>query len=57
MFFLFDAYPASYLMDIAGFSPVVKWPGREDDDSPPCSTEVKNAWNYTSVPPYVFKAR
>jgi hypothetical protein len=29
----------------------VKWPGREADHLPPSSTEVKNAWNYTSAPP------
>jgi hypothetical protein len=28
----------------------VKWPGREADHSPPSSTEVNNAWNYTSTP-------
>jgi hypothetical protein len=25
--------------------------GREADHSPPCSAEVKYAWNYTSIPP------
>jgi hypothetical protein len=30
----------------------VKWPGREADHSPPSNTEVKNAWSYTSAPPY-----
>jgi hypothetical protein len=29
----------------------VKQPGREADHLPPSSTEVKNAWNYTSTPP------
>jgi hypothetical protein len=29
----------------------VKRPGREADHSPPSSTEVKNAWSYTSTPP------
>jgi hypothetical protein len=32
-------------------SPGVKRPGREADHSPPSSTEVKNAWGYTSTPP------
>jgi hypothetical protein len=34
----------------------VKWPGREADHSPPSSAEVKNAWSYTSTPPYTFMA-
>jgi hypothetical protein len=34
----------------------VKRPVREADLSPPSSVEVKNAWNYTSTPPYVFMA-
>jgi hypothetical protein len=25
----------------------VKWPGREADQIPPSSAEVKNAWSYT----------
>jgi hypothetical protein len=29
----------------------VKRPGREADNSPPSSAEVKNAWSYTSTPP------
>jgi hypothetical protein len=29
----------------------VKRPGREADHSPPSSTEVKNAWSYTSTLP------
>jgi hypothetical protein len=33
-------------------SPGVKWLGREGDLS--SSVEVKNAWIYTSTPPYVF---
>jgi len=36
---------------VAGaLSPEVKWPGREADNSPPSSAEVKNAWRYTSTP-------
>jgi hypothetical protein len=34
-------------------TPEVKRPGLEADCSPPSSTEVKNAWSYTSTP-YVF---
>jgi len=34
----------------------VMWPGHEADHSPPSITEVKNAWSYTSVPPYVLMA-
>jgi hypothetical protein len=34
----------------------VKRPRREADHSPPSSAEVKNAWSYTSTPPYVFIA-
>jgi hypothetical protein len=30
--------------------------GREADHSPSSSAEVKNAWNYTSTPHYVFMA-
>jgi len=29
----------------------VKRPGREADHSPSSSSEVKNAWSYTSTPP------
>jgi len=29
----------------------VKRPGREADQSPPSSVEVKNAWSYTSTVP------
>jgi hypothetical protein len=34
----------------------VKRPDREADHSPPSSTDVKNAWSYTSTPQYVFMA-
>jgi hypothetical protein len=30
----------------------LKW--HEGDNSPPTSTEVKNAWSSTSISPYVF---
>jgi hypothetical protein len=33
-----------------------KRPGREADNSPPSSAEVKNAWSYTSTPQYDFVA-
>jgi len=32
----------------------VKRPGCEADHSPPTSTEIKNAWNYTAIHPYIF---
>jgi len=31
--------------------PGVKWPGHEADHPRPSSAEVKNSWNYTSIPP------
>jgi hypothetical protein len=34
----------------------VKWPGREDDHSPPSSAKIMNKWIYTSTPLYVFVA-
>jgi hypothetical protein len=34
----------------------VKRPGREADNSPPSSAEIKTAWSYTSTPQYVFMA-
>jgi len=34
----------------------LKRPGREADHLPPYSVEVKNAWSYTSTPPYIFMA-
>jgi hypothetical protein len=37
-------------------SPGVKRPGRETDHSPPYSAQDKNAWSYTSIPQYVYKA-
>jgi len=40
----------------------VKWsrssipgpPAHKTDHSPPSSAEIKNAWSYTSIPPYVL---
>jgi hypothetical protein len=34
----------------------VKRPGREADQSPPTSAEVKKMWIYTSPPPHAFMA-
>jgi hypothetical protein len=34
----------------------VKQPRRRADHSPPSSAEIKNAWCYTSTPPYAFMA-
>jgi hypothetical protein len=34
----------------------VKWVGREADNSPPSTAEVKNPWSYTSTPQYAFMA-
>jgi hypothetical protein len=34
----------------------IKLPGREADQSPPSSAEVKNAWSYTSTPQHAFMA-
>jgi hypothetical protein len=48
------AHPVSYPMGTRIFSQEVKAAGRETDHSPPSSAEIKNAWSYTSTPPYVF---
>jgi hypothetical protein len=39
-----------------GISLGVKRPGRDADNSPLSSAEVKNVWSYTSTPLYVFMA-
>jgi hypothetical protein len=36
--------------------PRVKWQGRESNHSPPSRAKVKNAWDYTSTPQYLFMA-
>jgi hypothetical protein len=36
--------------------PGAKRPEREADHSSPSSSEVNNAWNYTSTPQYAFMA-
>jgi hypothetical protein len=51
------AHPASYPVGIRGSFPGDKVPGCEADYSPPSSSEVKNAWNYTSIPQYAFGAQ
>jgi hypothetical protein len=38
------------------FFPRVKRQGREADQSPPTSAELKNTWIYTSTSPYAFMA-
>jgi len=50
------AHPASHQIDTGGSSQGVKRPGHEADLSHPSGTEVKNTWNYTFTPPYVFVA-
>jgi hypothetical protein len=45
------SHPASYLMGIRSSFTGVKRPGREGYHSPLASTEVKNAWSYTSTLP------
>jgi hypothetical protein len=47
---------ASYPMGNGEFSPREKRPGRETGHSPPSSTEVKNAWPYTSTPQHILVA-
>jgi hypothetical protein len=44
----------SYSMGTRALSLEVKRLGREGDDSPKASVEVKKMWFYTSTPPYVF---
>jgi hypothetical protein len=46
--------PAFYPVGTRGSFLGVKRPGREADHSPPSSTEVKNAWSYTSAPQHAF---
>jgi len=47
--------PIQWIM--VSLSPEVKRPRREADHSLPFNAEVKNAWNYSSSPPYAFIAR
>jgi hypothetical protein len=48
------AHPASYPKTIGGYISGDKATG--DHHTPPTSAEVKNAWIYTSTPPYAFMA-
>jgi hypothetical protein len=50
------AHPASYPVVLGALFPELKRPGREADNSPPISVEVKSTWIYTPTPPYVFIA-
>jgi hypothetical protein len=54
--FLFSASSRLTLgsTQLGALSPGVKRPGREGDDSPAASAEVKKIWIYTSIPPYTF---
>jgi hypothetical protein len=49
-------HPGTYLVGTGGgdFFLGVKWLGHEADHPPLSSAEVKNAWNYTSIFPYIF---
>jgi hypothetical protein len=58
-FFLFISTPRQQLgltQLIIQWLPRVKQSGCEADNSPPSGVEVKNAWSYTFIPPYVFMA-
>jgi hypothetical protein len=46
-------HPAFHSVGIVAYL-WVKRPEREDDHSPPSSTEVTNTWSYTYTPQYVF---
>jgi hypothetical protein len=50
------ADPASYSMGTGALSPGVKPSGREADNSPPTSAEVKKTSISTSTPLYAFMA-
>jgi hypothetical protein len=52
----YGAHPASYLIGNEGSFQEVKQPGREADQSPIASAEVKKTCIYTSTPPYAFMA-
>jgi len=43
------AHSASYRMGTRALSPKEKRQGREANNSPPSSAEVKNAWSYPSI--------
>jgi len=48
-------HPASYTMDTGNSFSLGKASGTFDP-SPPSSADFRNAWSYTSTPPYVFVA-
>jgi hypothetical protein len=48
--------PTDISIGYRGFFPGVKGPGRGANHSPLSSAEVKNAWRYTPIHPYVFLA-
>jgi hypothetical protein len=48
------AHPASYPMGTSGSFTGVKQPGCEADHPSLSSDDVKNAWSYTSTPPFIF---
>jgi hypothetical protein len=48
------AHPVSYPVSSAGSFPGLMRLKRKAGRSAPFTTEVKNAWSYTSTPPYVF---
>jgi hypothetical protein len=41
-------------MGIGGYSPAVKWMGREADCSRPSGTTIKKEWSYIPTPSYAF---
>jgi len=47
----YAAHLTSYSVGTAGPFSGVKWPRPKADHSPPPSTEVKNEWSYTCIPP------
>lgn len=50
--------PKGFLLNIfLYFIPRKKRLGHDSDHSPPSSTEVKNKWSYTSIPPYTRGAK
>jgi len=51
------APPILHPMGTVGSFPAANRSGREDDSSPPCDTEVINAWSYISTSPYVLMAQ
>jgi hypothetical protein len=50
------AHPLSYPVGTESSFLGVKGYGHEAGHSPPSSAKFKNAWSYTSIPPYVFTA-